>query len=83
MMRAVTVRGRITDDRHIEVDEPLGELSGPVEVTLRPVAAATSEVEDILDFLATLPPGTRTQEEIDRQVRLERDSWKRPWDHDA
>ena len=35
MERAVILKGRVTDDRHIELDESLGELTGPVEVTLR------------------------------------------------
>jgi hypothetical protein len=80
MERAVIVKGRVTDDRHIELDESLGELTGPVEVTLRPAPAAEEEPEDILDFLAKLPGGTRTKEDIDRQIREERDSWERPWD---
>jgi len=80
MERAVIVKGRVTDDRHIELDESLGELTGPVEVTLRAVATPAEEPEDILDFLAKLAPGTRTKEDIDRQIREERDSWDRPWD---
>ncbi len=82
MERAVIVKGRVTDDRHIELDEPLGKLTGPVEVTLRPVPTAPEEPEDILDFLAKLPPGKRTKEDIDRQIREEHDSWERPWDRD-
>ena len=82
MERAVILKGRVTDDRHIELDEPLAEITGPVEVTLRPVQTAEEESEDILDFLATLPPGTRTKDDIDRQIREERDSWDRAWDRD-
>lgn len=82
MERAVIVKGRVTDDRHIELDESLGEITGPVEVTLRTVPTAAEEPEDILDFLAKLPGGTRTKEDIDQQIREERDSWERPWDRD-
>jgi len=77
MERAVTVKGRITDDRHIELDESLGALTGPVEVTLRSMPTAPEQDEDIVDFIARLPRGTRSKEDIDRQVREEHDSWKR------
>ena len=82
MERAVILKGRVTDDRHIELDESLGDLKGTVEVTLRSVPTAEEEPEDILDFIARLPGGTRTKEDIDHQIREERDSWKRPWDKD-
>jgi actin-like ATPase involved in cell morphogenesis len=75
MDTAVIVRGRVTDSRHIELDEPVGQLEGAVEVTLRPVPP--DQGEDIVEFLARLPGGTRTKEDIDRQVREERDSWER------
>ncbi|MGD0947263.1 MAG: hypothetical protein ABSA52_07510 [Candidatus Binatia bacterium] len=75
MERGVILKGRVTDDRHIELDESLGELTGPVELTLRPVPSAEEEPEDILDFLAKLPPGTRTKHDIDRQIREEREGW--------
>lgn len=82
MERAVTVKGRVTDDRHIELDESLGDLKGPVEVTLRSVPAAPEETEDILDYLARLPGGQRSKADIDHQIREERETWKRPWDRD-
>ena len=49
---------------------------------MRTVPTAAEEPEDILDFLAKLPGGTRTKEDIDQQIREERDSWERPWDRD-
>lgn len=76
---AVIVRGRMTDARHIELDEPLEEVLDPVEVVLRSVPVP-EESEDIVDFLARIPAGTRSKEDIDRQIRGERDSWDRPWD---
>lgn len=78
MERAVIVKGRVVDSRHIELDEPVDEVSGSVEVTLRLVPAPVEEDEDILDFLARIPRGTRSKEEIDRYLREERDSWERP-----
>jgi len=37
MERAVVVRGNLNDPRHIELDEPVSEIQGPVEVTVRPI----------------------------------------------
>jgi len=51
-------------------------LTGEVEVFVRPVARAHAQPEqDIFDFLRSLPPGTRSKEDIDRQIGDERDSW--------
>jgi hypothetical protein len=75
MERAIVVRGKLADSRHIELDEPVEEISGPVEVVLRPTAEAPSTEGDVFDFIASLPAGERSKEEIDRQVAAERDSW--------
>ncbi|MFQ5668219.1 MAG: hypothetical protein ACE5I7_17550 [Candidatus Binatia bacterium] len=76
MERAIVVRGKLADAQHIELDEPVTELEGPVEVVLRRVPAETEgQEEDIFDFIAKLPPGTRSKEDIDRQIRKERESW--------
>jgi hypothetical protein len=37
MDRAIVVRGNLCDPSHIELDEPLSDIRGPVEVTLRPI----------------------------------------------
>ncbi len=42
MARAVTVRGRLSDSRHIELDQPVDTPQGPVEVVVRSVV----EVEE-------------------------------------
>ena len=36
MAHARKVRGRLSDPRHIELDEPVNDLVGAVEVTVRP-----------------------------------------------
>jgi hypothetical protein len=52
------------------------ELEGAVEVVLRPIPTRVEgEEEDIFDFIAKLPPGTRSKEDIDRQMREEREIW--------
>jgi hypothetical protein len=37
MERAVVVRGHLSDPRHIDLDEPVSDIRGAVEVTLRPI----------------------------------------------
>jgi alpha-D-ribose 1-methylphosphonate 5-triphosphate synthase subunit PhnL len=40
MARAVTVRGRLSDSRHIELDQPVDTPQGRVEVVVRSVDEA-------------------------------------------
>jgi hypothetical protein len=76
MNRTVVVGGKLSDSRHVELDEPVTDLEGPVEVVLRSIAPETEGTgEDIFDFIAKLPPGTRSKEDIDQQLREERESW--------
>jgi hypothetical protein len=75
MQRAIIVRGRLSGPRRIELDEPVDQVTGEVEVFVRPVQAETVPKRDIFDVLQSLPPGTRTKEDIDRQIAEERDSW--------
>jgi len=70
------VRGRL-HGRRIDLEEPVDELDGEVEVTVRPVAVMHPTVADMLATVATFPPGTRTKEDIDRQIAEERASWDR------
>lgn len=75
MERPIVVHGRISAPRRIELDEPVTELQGEVEVMLRPStrcnAASENAGESLLDFIARLPAGIRTKEDIDRQVSAE------------
>jgi hypothetical protein len=76
MERGVVVRGRL-HGRRIDLDEPVGQLDGEVEVTVRSVAESHPTVADMLALVATFPPGGRTKEDIDRQIADERASWDR------
>lgn len=76
MERAIIVRGRLSGRTRIDLDEPVDEVTGEVEVFVRPVAPTHAQPEqDIFDFLRSLPPGTRSKEDIDQQIAEERDSW--------
>ncbi|MGD0680060.1 MAG: hypothetical protein ABSC94_32155 [Polyangiaceae bacterium] len=76
MDRSVVVRGHL-HGRRIDLDEPVDQIDGEVEVTVRPVAAPHPTVADMLALIATFPPGTRSKEDIDRQIAEERASWDR------
>ncbi len=76
MERLVAVRGKLADSRHIELDEPITEIVGAVEVFVRPVPSEQeAAAESIFDLIARLPGGNRSKEDIDRQIREERESW--------
>lgn len=75
LMMDRVVRGRL-HGRSIELDEPIDELDGEVEVTIRRAEPERPKtVQSLLEFLKTLPPGTRSKDDIDRQIAEERDSW--------
>ena len=73
MNRSIIVRGRLSDPQHIELTEPVSEISGEVEVLIR--ALPKGRREDVFDLIANLTPGTRSKADIDRQIKEERDSW--------
>ena len=76
MQRAFVIRGVLTDPRRIDLEEPVHDLQGKVEVTLREVPVEDPEShESIFDFVASLSPGTRSKEDIDSQIAEERESW--------
>ena len=56
MDRAIIVRGKLSDPSHIELDEPVSGINGPVEVTVRPVQKiALGSPIVILQALRDLP----------------------------
>jgi len=76
MDRGVTARGRL-HGRHIELDENIEAVDGDVEVTVRPirVTAAVPTASRLLTLVASFPVGTRSMDEIDRQLGDERAAW--------
>jgi len=75
MQRAIVIRGRLADSRHIELDEPVDDMPGDVEITLRPVVETARPRRDIAEIIASMRGGRRTKEEIDAQFAEERASW--------
>jgi hypothetical protein len=79
MQTAVIILGRLEDSRHIELEEPVEEMQGEVEVTLRPShRQEAGQHQNIFELIASLPPGTRSKEDIDAQIAEERGSWGTP-----
>jgi hypothetical protein len=78
MERALIVRGRMTDPKRIDLDEPLDDLEGEVEVTVRSTQRQGVQAkESVFDLIKRLPGGNRTKEEIDRQIEEDRKGWDR------
>jgi hypothetical protein len=76
MQSPIVVKGRLINPRMVELDEPVSELTGDVEVVLRAVAGDQAvKGETVFEFLRRLPVGMRTKEDIDQQIGEERDSW--------
>jgi len=74
---ATTIKA-IYEDGVLKPKSPLQlEEHTEVEVlVMAPVARVADKVEGKLsDYLRTLPPGTRSKEDIDQQIREERESW--------
>jgi hypothetical protein len=78
MERAVIVAGWMADPTHIELEEPLPGVLGKIEVVVRSTGASQPVAMDILDLVSALPAGTRTKDDIDRQIHEERSSWGEP-----
>jgi hypothetical protein len=77
MANTITVKGRLTGPTTVELLEPVDSPpeDGFVEVVLRSHAAPSTMLK-LLEHLKSLPPGSRTREDIDAQIREERDSWE-------
>lgn len=76
MQNAVVIRGRLTGPRSVELDEPVDDLQREVEVIVRGKKSASLGGDAGLELLRRLPSGTRSREDIDRQIREERESWE-------
>jgi hypothetical protein len=67
------IKGRLVGPRNVELDEPVLDTAADVEVIVRTDRHKAGE--SLSDFLRHLPPGKRSREDIDSQIREERDSW--------
>ncbi len=76
MASEVVIRGNVEDPSRIDLDEPLAEMRGPVEVTVRSLAGQEPlKRRDVFELIASLKPGKRSKADIDQQIAEERASW--------
>lgn len=73
MEHGVVLRGKLRG-RTIELDEPIEEFEGEVEVFVR-ATGTTPRPPDVLEVIATLPEGHRSKADIDAGLAEERSSW--------
>jgi hypothetical protein len=83
LQRAIIVKGRVTDSWHIELDEPVEDLTGEVEIIVRSIEApldhGRTDVEELLriedEWRAKHGDCLRCKEDIDHDLAEERASW--------
>jgi len=70
MNRAIVVRGNLNDPSHIELDEPVSDIQGPVEVTVRPIQElAVGSPLAVLQAMRALPDlETGDVDELERMI---------------
>ena len=66
------MKGRLVGPKTVELDHPLPERTQDVQVVAE---VRDSTAGTLSDYLRGLPPGNRTKDDIDQQVREERDAW--------
>ena len=74
MESGAAIRGKLKG-RHIELEEPVDNLEGDVEVFVRAAREATPRAPDVLEVIAAMPPGNREKSEIDAELAHDRDTW--------
>jgi hypothetical protein len=77
MQTISVIKGRITGPTSVELDEPVPAGMGEVEVWLKvSTTAPPAPAEDVFQFLRSIPPGTRTKDDIDAQLDDEPAEWE-------
>lgn len=72
MSRTVVIKGRVVGPHAVELEAALPDRTQEVEVVARVMDGVGGKLSD---YVRSLPPGTRSKDDIDRQIREERDSW--------
>jgi hypothetical protein len=74
--KAIVVRGRLVGRQRIDLDTPVSDVTGEVEVVVR-AAPALGETpkRDVFQVIASLSAAGRSKLEIDRQLAQERAGW--------
>ena len=72
MPRSVVIKGRVVGPHTVELETALPDQTREVEVVARVADRVGGKLSD---YVRGLPPGTRSKDDIDRQIREERGSW--------
>ncbi len=86
-MHVFRLRVKVTSDHQLSLTLPPDFPLGDVEITVRSANDAESaestlaqqrpnDLRAFFEFLKTVPTTGRTREEIDKQIREERDAWE-------
>jgi hypothetical protein len=76
MARTVVMPGHVVGNTTVEVDAPIPKGTTRVEVILHLAEAASEGRTSVAEYLRSLPAGTRTKKDIDRQIEEERGAWR-------
>jgi hypothetical protein len=71
MPRTVVIKGRVVGPNAVELETALPDQTREVEVVARVADRVGGKLSD---YVRGLPPGTRSSDDLDRQIREERDS---------
>jgi len=75
-MSAIVVPGRLVSPTQIELSRPIHVTNPAIEVEVRERSEVRQQaLIELLESLMRRPPGTRSKEDIDRQIEEERSSW--------
>jgi hypothetical protein len=76
MTRTIVVRGHVVGANTVQVDEPLPERLRDVEVVWHVADEDKGRPDQVAALLRSLPLGTRSKEDIDRQIDEDRGPWE-------
>mgnify|MGYP000706102052 CR=1 FL=1 len=74
MAQTRVLPGHVVGETTVRVDQPIPGDTAEVEVVLH--LRKSGKLGSVGEYVRQLPPGERTKEDIDRQIREERDSWR-------
>ena len=74
--KAIVVRGRLNGLQRIDLDEPVADMTGEVEVVLRRARSTTEAGKtDVFQVIGSLAAGERSKSDIDRRLAEDRSGW--------
>lgn len=71
----VVIPGHLVDSSTVKLDEPAPPSAAGSEVEVRLNPTTEAPITKLSQVLRDLPPGTRSDADIDEQIREERDAW--------